>query len=99
MAQTAAPPLLPVFRSRLQGDLLALVRPLGRNQVSDFDQLGERQVGWVEVGSVRLPGNEQNIVETELREIFQASTSFSFVAHDIYGLIVGQWLARGRQVN
>lgn len=59
MAQTAAAPLLPVFRSRLQGEILALV-------------LGDPDVEWTAAELSRRTGNPRHTVANELRRLEQA---------------------------
>jgi hypothetical protein len=56
MAQTAAPPLLPVFRSRLQGEILALV-------------LGDPAVEWTAEDLARRTGHPRHTVANELRRL------------------------------
>jgi hypothetical protein len=59
MAQTAAPPLLPVFRSRLQGELLALV-------------LGDPAAEWTAEELSRRTGHPRHTVANELRRLEEA---------------------------
>ena len=59
MAQTAAPPLLPVFRSRLQGDLLALV-------------LGTPAAEWTAEELSQRTGHPRHTVANELRRLEEA---------------------------
>jgi hypothetical protein len=59
MAQTAAPPLLPVFRSRLQGEILALV-------------LGDPAVEWTAEDLARRTGHPRHTVANELRRLEEA---------------------------
>lgn len=59
MAQTAAPPLLPVFRSRLQGELLALV-------------LGDPGAEWTAEELSRRTGHPRHTVANELRRLEEA---------------------------
>jgi predicted nucleotidyltransferase len=59
MAQTAAPPLLPVFRSRLQGELLALV-------------LGDPAGEWTAEELSRRTGHPRHTVANELRRLEEA---------------------------
>jgi predicted nucleotidyltransferase len=59
MAQTAAPPLLPVFRSRLQGDLLALV-------------LGAPAAEWTAEELSQRTGYPRHTVANELRRLEEA---------------------------
>ena len=56
MAQTAAPPLLPVFRSRLQGDILALV-------------LGDPSTEWTAEDLARRTGGLRHSIAGELRRL------------------------------
>jgi hypothetical protein len=56
MAQTAAPPLLPIFRSRLQGEILALV-------------LGDPAVEWTAEDLARRTGHPRHTVANELRRL------------------------------
>lgn len=56
MAQAAAPPLLPIFRSRLQGELLALV-------------LGSPDVEWTAEDLSRRTGHPRHTVANELRRL------------------------------
>jgi predicted nucleotidyltransferase len=59
MAQTAAPPLLPVFRSRLQGEILALV-------------LGDPGTEWTAEELSRRAGHPRHTVANELRRLEEA---------------------------
>jgi len=59
MAQTAAPPLLPVFRSRLQGELLALV-------------LGAPAAEWTAEELSQRTGHPRHTVANELRRLEEA---------------------------
>jgi predicted nucleotidyltransferase len=59
MAQTAAPPLLPVFRSRLQGEILALV-------------LGNPGTEWTAEELSRRTGHPRHTVANELRRLEEA---------------------------
>lgn len=59
MAQTAAPPLLPVFRSRLQGEILALV-------------LGDPDIEWTADELSRRTGHPRHTVANELRRLEKA---------------------------
>jgi predicted nucleotidyltransferase len=59
MAQTAAPPLLPVFRSRLQGEILALV-------------LGDPGTEWTAEELSRRTGHPRHTVANELRRLEEA---------------------------
>jgi predicted nucleotidyltransferase len=59
MAQTAAPPLLPVFRSRLQGEILALV-------------LGNSGAEWTADELSRRTGHPRHTVANELRRLEEA---------------------------
>lgn len=59
MAQTAAPPLLPVFRSRLQGELLALV-------------LGDPTAEWTAEDLSQRTGHPRHTVANELRRLEEA---------------------------
>jgi hypothetical protein len=59
MAQTAAPPLLPVFRSRLQGELLALV-------------LGDPGAEWTTEELSLRTGHPRHTVANELRRLEEA---------------------------
>jgi hypothetical protein len=59
MAQTAAPPLLPVFRSRLQGEILALV-------------LGDPDAEWTAEDLSLRTGHPRHTVASELRRLEQA---------------------------
>lgn len=59
MAQTAAPPLFPVFRSRLQGELLALV-------------LGDPASEWTAEELSRRTGHPRHTVANELRRLEEA---------------------------
>jgi hypothetical protein len=59
MAQTAAPPLLPVFRSRLQGELLALV-------------LGDPLAEWTAEDLALRTGHPRKTVYNELRRLEDA---------------------------
>jgi len=59
MAQTAAPPLLPVFRSRLQGEILALV-------------LGDPGTEWTAEDLSRRTGHPRHTVANELRRLEEA---------------------------
>ena len=59
MAQTAAPPLLPVFRSRLQGELLALV-------------LGAPTAEWTAEELSQRTGHPRHTVANELRRLEEA---------------------------
>jgi predicted nucleotidyltransferase len=59
MAQTAAPPLLPVFRSRLQGEILALV-------------LGDASAEWTAEELSRRTGHPRHTVANELRRLGEA---------------------------
>ena len=66
MAQTAAPPLLPVFRSRLQGEILALV-------------LSDPDAEWTAEELSNRTGHPRHTVANELRrleaaELFTART-------------------------
>lgn len=59
MTQAAAPPLLPVFRSRLQGELLALV-------------LGSTSTEWTAEELSRRTGHPRHTVANELRRLEEA---------------------------
>jgi predicted nucleotidyltransferase len=59
MAQTAAPPLLPVFRSRLQGEILALV-------------LGDPDAEWTAEDLSLRTGHPRHSVASELRRLEEA---------------------------
>jgi predicted nucleotidyltransferase len=59
MAQAAAPPLLPVFRSRLQGEVLALV-------------LGDPAVEWTAEELSQRTGDPRHTVANELRRMEEA---------------------------
>jgi predicted nucleotidyltransferase len=59
MAQTAAPPLLPVFRSRLQGEILALV-------------LCDPGTEWTAEELSRRTGHPRHTVANELRRLEEA---------------------------
>jgi predicted nucleotidyltransferase len=59
MAHTAAPALLPVFRSRLQGEILALV-------------LGDPAVEWTAEDLARRTGHPRHTVANELRRLESA---------------------------
>jgi predicted nucleotidyltransferase len=59
MAQTAAPPLLPVFRSRLQGEILALV-------------LADPGSEWTAEELSRRTGHPRHTVANELRRLEEA---------------------------
>jgi predicted nucleotidyltransferase len=59
MAQTAAPPLLPVFRSRLQGEILALV-------------LGDPGIEWTADDLSRRTRHPRHTVANELRRLEEA---------------------------
>lgn len=59
MAQTAAPPLLPVFRSRLQGETLALV-------------LGDPAAEWTAEDLSLRTGHARHTVANELRRLEEA---------------------------
>jgi predicted nucleotidyltransferase len=59
MAQTAAPPLLPVFRSRLQGEILALL-------------LGDPDAEWTAEELSRRTGHPRHTVANELRRLEEA---------------------------
>jgi predicted nucleotidyltransferase len=56
MAQTAAPPLLPVFRSRLQGEILALV-------------LGDPDAEWTAEDLSQRTSHPRHTVANELRRL------------------------------
>lgn len=59
MAHTAAPPLLPVFRSRLQGEILALV-------------LGDPDAEWTAEDLSQRTGHPRHTVANELRRLEEA---------------------------
>lgn len=59
MAQTATPPLLPVFRSRLQGEILALV-------------LGDTSTEWTAEELSQRTGHPRHTVANELRRLADA---------------------------